>query len=84
MTRTVPGRGFRSAAGVFTIMLSTVGAPPMCVTFHRAMPSKMSFAAKRRRQTLVPPCMASPHVRFQPLPWNMGTVHRYVGAVPTS
>uniref|UniRef100_A0A0A8ZN91 Uncharacterized protein n=1 Tax=Arundo donax TaxID=35708 RepID=A0A0A8ZN91_ARUDO len=32
MTRTGPGRGLRSAAGALTIMFSTVGAPPMCVT----------------------------------------------------
>ena len=79
MTRTGPGSGIRSAGGALAIMFSTVGAPPMCVTPCRAMLSKMTPAVKWRRHTLVPPCMATPHGRFQPLQWNMGTVHRYVG-----
>ena len=65
-------------------MLSTVGAPPMCVTPCRATASKMAAELTLRRHTLVPPCAATPQTRHQPLQWNMGTVHRYTGSAAMS
>jgi hypothetical protein len=73
------GSGRRSSGAALTIMESTVGAPPMWVTPWRDTASKMAAPVTLRRQTLVPPCAATPHDMHQPLQWNMGTVHRYTG-----
>ncbi|BAS91607.1 Os04g0674750 [Oryza sativa Japonica Group] len=77
--RTFPGSGFRTPSGAFASMLSTTGAPHRWLTPRRAIVSNTSAASTRRRQTLVPPTTAIPHGKLQPLAWNMGSVHRYVG-----
>nr|ACR35111.1 unknown [Zea mays] len=76
--------GALSSAVAFTTMLSTVGAPPMCVTPCAATAAKMAPEFTLRRHTLVPPCAATPHTRHHPLQWNMGTVHRYTGSAVMS
>jgi hypothetical protein len=65
-------------------MLSTTGAPQRWLTPRPAMVAYTSAASTRRRQTLVPPTTAIPHGKLQPLAWNMGSVHRYVGCGGTA
>ena len=37
----------------------------------------MRPGSTRRRHTCVAPSAVTPHVKHQPLQWNIGSVHRY-------
>ena len=58
-------------------MLSTIGAPHMCVTRCSAISAKIGAGSTRRRQTCVPPTAVTAQVYDHPLQWNIGSVHRY-------
>ncbi len=69
----------RCSAGALTSMLSTVGAPHMCVTPCSTIIGKISAGSTLRRQMCVPPIAVTDHGKHQPLQWNIGSVHRYTG-----
>uniref|UniRef100_A0A7C8ZZ76 Uncharacterized protein n=1 Tax=Opuntia streptacantha TaxID=393608 RepID=A0A7C8ZZ76_OPUST len=60
-------------------MLRTTGAAHMWVTWWRRMAAWMAAPSNLRRQMLVPPTAAIPHVKVHPLEWNIGRVHRKTG-----
>ncbi len=69
----------RCSAGAAVSMVSTVGAPHMCVTPCSTMRSNTCWGSTARRQTCVPPIAVTDHGKHQPLQWNIGSVQRYTG-----
>ena len=70
------GSGRFASAGACTSMLSTIGAPHMCVMRCSAMASKIRFGSTLRRHTCVPAAAVTAQVKVQPEQWNIGSVHR--------
>jgi hypothetical protein len=66
----------RSLSGVVMSIVSTVGAPHICVTPCSTMSPKMRFGSTARRHTCVPPIAVTDHGKHQPLQWNIGSVQR--------
>ena len=71
-----PDRSWPAAAGDEYMDVSTVGAQHMWVTPLSPISLYISTGSTRLRQTWVAPMAVTPHVKHQPLQWNMGSVHR--------
>ena len=63
-------------------MVSTVGAALKWVTPSSRSRVQMRSGSILRRHTCRPPTAVTPHVRHQPLQWNIGTVQRYAVSSP--
>ena len=73
---TVTVRASGCAAAWWATPICTVGALHMWVTPSASSSSQMRAGSGARRHTCVPPTAVTAQVKHQPLPWNIGSVHR--------
>jgi hypothetical protein len=81
-TNTRAGSSSGSRSSALTMVVSTVGAAHRWVTACCSIRSHTRGGSTRRRFTLVAPAATTPHVRLQPLQWNIGSTHRYTLSGP--